>query len=588
MKKYLKAIIACVFCTLVLSSCNASSPSNSNIVTESESLIKEITSSYLTEISTGTFATEIYKSNFTPNISFKDISFKQPQAQDLMNESMTRMTFKIQSVEKAENFFSDLFDKRIKANCFVEISAIDIEGMRAKINDPSLGYLELINLTKANDESLFIKKTIAIKLAYDDTLMKWEIMDNSQLMGLIMDPYRKMSLENPAGKPDTFAAEYIQNLLALDTQKLFDMSIPSNNINSQIMGNIIDARFFKDNNIDLEIAKIIFQYVEIEAQPSYKLEPGLGTPPYDCLEESAVPLLISFPDITDGLRSLGHPASQEEIFELLEKNQALGKLTITRESLYLALETNTHIWRTTDNDLFCSVVKKLWNSIYVYPQMPGPEEIADTAMKELTLGRIDSVFEFREDDPNIIEALKYTRISFSDAKKNNIFIQTLLEGYDYKVVSVVKSQDQPHMYLATYSVALPDLNLLQKQIKADKETLVPLLKSGVEIRLSNDNAIRNQPALFDLYLSYVEYVRDTMASSTLPVQEYQFEMQFHQDFDSRGENWFIDDFYITKPSLEGSFLDYSNSDIADAVVKSILADGIYGKEDFEDSYFYIF
>ncbi len=587
MKKYLKAIIACVFCTLVLSSCNASSPSNSNIVTESESLIKEITSSYLTEISTGTFATEIYKSNFTPNISFKDISFKQPQAQDLMNESMTRMTFKIQSVEKAENFFSDLFDKRIKANCFVEISAIDIEGMRAKINDPSLGYLELINLTKANDESLFIKKTIAIKLAYDDTLMKWEIMDNSQLMGLIMDPYRKMSLENPAGKPDTFATEYIQNFLVLDTKEIFAMAIPSTMENWEIENNMERARFFKDNNINMDIAKKLFQYIEIQAEPSQELT--AVNPPDNYLEQAIVPVKISFPDITDDLRSLGHQANIDEIVRLLKKNEASNNLFTLEENLYLAVEKDTLTWHIDGDRFFYTIIQSIWNSIYVYPTMDQPdmlqpEEITNSCMNQLTAGLIDNVLLFQTDDS--LSSLTKSSIFILDSQtRNRLFIQELLEGYNYTFISIEESKAAPNNYHARYSVSLPDLALLREKILADKETFLPLVKSLIEYKLIRQSDMGNQQ---ELYNTYMDQVKKLMTASNLPLKEYKFELGLYKSNNNSEVHWVALDMSIVEPDQDISLIEFFGSDIANAAVESIIAEGTYSKEDFKEFTSYSF
>ncbi len=378
MKNYLKVLTACIFCTLLFGACNNASSADSNFIAKNESLIKEVVDSYLTEINSGAFAAQLYNSKLSPDLAIKGISFAQPQAQTLMNESMAHMTFKIYGVKSATKSFGDLFDKRIKANCLVEVSVVDIENSLKKINSPFIGYPDIIKWLPQSDKTSITKKNILLTLAYSDENMQWEITNNSQLMNLIMDPYKNMTLENPAGRPDTVVDEFIQSVLIMDTEKILELSGANLEENDLARGL---------GEIDLEEMKRVLPYAQIEVITDSNLLPENAI--YYWPDIATIPLRVSFPDIRGALRDLGHIASTDEIVELLEKNQDSKRIFFDEQNLHLQMNSQENIWHTIDefdstskdygipNVVFKFIVKNVHAAVYNYPYLPDPLKTAD-------------------------------------------------------------------------------------------------------------------------------------------------------------------------------------------------------------------
>lgn len=373
MKNYFnKVLISCIFCILLLSSCSSSPSVASNLSAENESLIKEITNGYLIEITSGVFASEMYNSKFSPSLVIDELDFNQPQAQALMNENMTHIEFKIYGVNSANETFRDIFDKRIKANCLVEVSVIDIENSLKKLNNPLLGYADLIKLLPSSNRTSIMKKNIAIQLAYNEEGGKWEIIDSSQLMKLIIEPYKKITLPNPTSELYTIINEFIESVRSVDIDKIVDLT---DNYNQHILSDNFDKLFYK-NTLSLEDAKKIFPYIKIEVTSDYNFLPddansyGLGA--------VKIPIRLSFPNIEDSLIKLGHKASLEELVSLLKKCDENNRV-ILLEDLFLEIEgnPNTQTWYLVDYGNFKSISMKMYSYICKYTDLSGPPKTTD-------------------------------------------------------------------------------------------------------------------------------------------------------------------------------------------------------------------
>lgn len=365
MNNYFKVLISCIFCTLILSACSNSPSTSSNLSAENESQIKEITQSYLAEINSGIFATKLYRSKFSPNLSIEELTFTQPQAQDLMNANMTHMTFEIYGVKQAAESFDNIFNKNVTANCLVDVSVIDIENSLKKINNPLLGYSDLIKLLPTSDRTSIMKKSIAIQLAYDEKVGKWEIIDNSQLTKLIIDPYKKMTLPNPVGDPDTIIDEFIQSVRSMDMDRIRELA-GVDLVKDEY--NISYSELLKGlEGIDLEAMKQILPYTQIEVIPDSDLLPGGEM--YYLPGQVKVPLRISFPNIRADLKNLGRQATTEEIVELLEKKQNSKRIVFDEQILHVQYTSDNQFWRIVELSdekygVFKFIVRNVHDSIY--------------------------------------------------------------------------------------------------------------------------------------------------------------------------------------------------------------------------------
>ncbi len=589
MKKYLKILIASILGALLLSACSPSSV-NSNLISDNESLIKEITSSYLTEINSGAFAAEMYNSKFTPSLVIKELSFAQPQAQSLMNESMAYMTFEIYGVKQVNSALDDLFDKRAKANCLVEVSVIDIEDSLKKIDNPFLGYADILKLLPLSHNMSIIKKNIVLKLAYNEEHSKWEIIDNHELTQLIIEPFKRLELDNPAGRPDTIISEYIQSLRSMDIDKIIDLEDGSGKDTSNSAFEL--EMFFDRNKINLEDAKKIFPYVKIEVIPDFSILPddSMYYSPYSF----KVPIRVSFPNIGDSLKNLDHKASIEEIVSLLKKSDNGNMLVFEEQVLELWSETDTKAWRVEGTyDNFKSIVQEVWLSIYSYPYLPDPSETSDQYMNYLVTGELSKINSLSMSTfPSWYMGSEF-KLKDSGTYSNSQFVKELLSDCDYKLTSIEKDLEDQQMYVAKYSVSLPDLQLLLKRITADQEALVPMLKPALEKYLadqanSNDqNRFEEKPATLEetnFFHSYIEYVKNLTKNEEIPLKEYQIEISVKPFTDMEKSSWYVYDFSLIEPDAANRFTDFFRGtnffNITHEAKKQILAEGVYTRAEF--------
>ncbi len=622
MKNYFKILIICILGTLLLSSCNNSSSAESSFIAQNESLIKEITSSYLTEINSGAFATQLYNSKLSPELVIKGLSFAQPQAQALMNESMAYMTFKIYGVKPVEESFGDIFDKRIKANCLVEVSVVDIENSFKKINSPFLGYSDLIKRLPQSDKTSITKKNIILKLAYSEEKGKWEIIDNSELIKLVIDPYTRMTLENPAGSPDATVDEFIRSVRSLDTKKLIELSgvNPEEDPFNYGYHNLVDGL-----GINLDEMKRILPYVQIEVIPDFDLLPKDEI--YYWTNLAKIPLTISFPDIRAALGALNHQASIDEIVDLLEKNQHGQRIIFDEKILSLSFDSSNQVWHTTDehnsadedygipNVIFKYIVKNVKASIYSHPNLLSPVETADQYMKYLSSGDIEKATSLSQSSAPAWYTGKEFVLNRSSSYTNDQIMKELIEGYNYTFLSIDKTEpdinavltvkpddyfrpidkEKPDMptYIAKYSISLPDLSALQSQIYADHETLAPMLKPLLEKYLSSQLPLYPQttapPTEEDerfFYRSYVDYIKSAMKNSNLPVREYEINIILKPAINSPDTNWYIYDFLVLESNSLYSFVNFTDSksfyNVMQAAINLVVFEGVFTREDFAD------